>query len=68
MSTDRSSPWTAGGLVDKRRYFSCTICALLFMIGFTIAIGIWSVAAIGHAFAPAVGGYLVPFLNWLGLG
>jgi ACS family hexuronate transporter-like MFS transporter len=55
-------------LVDKRRYFRCTICALLFMIGFAIAIGIWSVAAIGHAFAPAVGGYLVPFLNWLGLG
>lgn len=37
-------------------------------LGFAIAIGIWSVAAIGHAFAPSVGGHVAPVLNWFGLG
>jgi ACS family hexuronate transporter-like MFS transporter len=36
--------------------------------GFAVAIGIWSVAAMGHAFASAVGGRVAPILNWFGLG
>jgi ACS family hexuronate transporter-like MFS transporter len=36
--------------------------------GFAIAIGIWSAAAMGHAFAPAVGGHVAPILSWFGLG
>ena len=36
-------------------------------IGFAIAMGIWSVAAIGHAFAPAVGRHVDPLLTWFGL-
>lgn len=36
--------------------------------GFAIAITIWSVAAIGHAFAPEVGGVVGPVMNWFGLG
>lgn len=37
-------------------------------LGFTLAITIWSVAAIGHAFAPAVGGVAAPVLSFFGLG
>jgi len=36
-------------------------------IGFAIAVGIWSLAAIGHAFAPAVGRHADGILNWFGL-
>jgi MFS transporter, ACS family, hexuronate transporter len=36
-------------------------------IGFAIAVGIWSAAAIGHAFAPAVGHHAGAILNWFGL-
>jgi MFS transporter, ACS family, hexuronate transporter len=36
-------------------------------IGFAIAVGIWSVAAIGHAFAPAVGRHVDAILNGFGL-
>jgi ACS family hexuronate transporter-like MFS transporter len=36
-------------------------------IGFAIAVGIWSAAAIGHAFAPVVGSHLRPILEGFGL-
>jgi len=36
-------------------------------IGFAIALGIWSLAAIGHAFAPVVGAHVAPILNRVGL-